>query len=47
MKAIDEHGSESEWSDPFTVSMPRGKSIDFNPWITRFIERFPILKILI
>jgi hypothetical protein len=47
VKAIDQFGSESEWSDSLTVSMPKGKSIDFNPWIFRLIQRFPILEVLL
>jgi len=41
-------GIESEWSDPLSVSMPKNKSInDFNPWIFRLIQRFPILEYLL
>jgi hypothetical protein len=47
VKAIDLFGAESEWSDPLTVSMPRGKSIDINPWLSRLIYRFPLLEFLI
>jgi parallel beta-helix repeat protein len=47
VKAIDETGIESEWSDPWEMSVPKNKSInEFNPWISRIIERFPILKFL-
>jgi outer membrane protein assembly factor BamB len=46
--AKDEHGALSEWSDSLTVTMPRSKSIDnINPWIFRFIQRFPILEFLL
>jgi hypothetical protein len=44
-KAIDEHGYESEWSDPLSVSMPKTKI--YNPMIQllfRILERFPILN---
>ena len=30
VKARDEHGSESEWSDPLSVSMPKTKYISYN-----------------
>lgn len=43
VKAIDEHGAESNWSDPLIVSMPKNKSL----WISRLIQRFPILEFLI
>lgn len=46
VKAIDIHNSESEWSDPLSVSMPRSIDI-FNPWLLRLIQRFPILKFLL
>ncbi len=48
VKAIDQFGAESEWSDPLSVSMPRSRSIDnFNPWLLRLIQRFPILEYLL
>jgi len=48
VKAKDIHGAESEWSDPLEISMPKSKSINnFNPWIFRLIQRFPILKYLL
>ncbi len=48
VKARDMYGAESEWSDPLVVSMPKTKSISyFNPWISRLIERFPILELLL
>ena len=48
VKAMDMYGSESEWSDPLVVSMPKNKSFnEFNPWISRLIQRFPILKLLL
>jgi len=42
VKAKDEHGKESEWSDPLAISMPKNKAI--NPFLERLIERFPILE---
>ena len=48
VKARDQYGAESEWSDPLIVSMPKIKSIKvFNPWVSRLIEHFPILELLI
>ena len=48
VKARDIHESESDWSDSLVVSMPRSKSIsEFNPWIFRIIQRFPILEFLL
>jgi choloylglycine hydrolase len=47
VKARDQYGVESEWSDPLVISMPKNRDIEiFNPWILRLIHRFPILKIL-
>jgi len=48
VKARDHYGAESEWSDPFTVTMPKSKSFNiFNPLIIRLIQRFPILEFLL
>ena len=48
VKAKDIDGWESEWSDPLVVSMPKTKSInEFNPWLMRLIQRFPIFKLLL
>jgi hypothetical protein len=48
VKARDEYGAESEWSDPLVVTMPKTKSFnEFNPWILRLIQRFPIFEFLI
>jgi hypothetical protein len=48
VKAKDIYGKESEWSDPLVVSMPKNKSITvFNPWLLRFIQRFPILELIL
>jgi len=45
VKAKDGSNSESEWSDPLSVSMPKIRLIDnFNPWLLRLIQRFPILE---
>ncbi|MFE3845304.1 PKD domain-containing protein [Thermoplasmatota archaeon] len=43
--AIDEHGGESEWSDPLAFSTPRHKDISqYNILFWRILERFMILK---
>jgi hypothetical protein len=48
VKAKDIYGAESEWSDPLSVSMPKIKSLnEFNPWLNRLIQRFPILEFLL
>ena len=43
VKARDIYGSESEWSDPLTVTMPKSINI-CNPWLLRLIQRFPIFE---
>jgi hypothetical protein len=46
--AKDEHGGESEWSDPLAFSTPRIKNLDqFHMLIWTLIERFPILQYLL
>jgi hypothetical protein len=47
VKAKDEHGAESEWSDPLVVSMPKTKSSN-EPyfWIFRLIQSFCNLKFI-
>ena len=45
VKVKDIHGGESDWSDPFPVTMPKNKSFIFNfPLISWLLERFPILQ---
>jgi len=39
--AMDEHGGESDWSDPFEFSTPKNKEIN-TPFI-RFLENYPHL----
>jgi subtilisin family serine protease len=47
VKAFDKYGSESDWAT-LEVNMPKIKSINnFNLWISRLIERFPILELLL
>jgi hypothetical protein len=47
VKAKDVDGWESEWSNPLVVSMPRSKSFDYNPWLLRLIQCFPILELFL
>jgi predicted choloylglycine hydrolase len=48
VKSRDIFGLESEWSDSIEVSMPKSKlQIDFNQWLFRLIQRFPILEFLL
>jgi choloylglycine hydrolase len=46
VKAIDQFGAESEWSDPLTVSMPISINI-FNSWLLKLIQRFSILEFVL
>ncbi|MCX6668024.1 MAG: clostripain-related cysteine peptidase [Euryarchaeota archaeon] len=39
VKAIDEQGMESDWSDPLSVRMPR--TISFKSFFLKLLERFP------
>jgi hypothetical protein len=41
VKAKDEHGVQSEWSDPLPIEMPRNKSFNFNYLLEWLFERFP------
>lgn len=45
VKAEDEYGELSEWSEPLVVSMPKLRNINFNrhPMNSKFIEKFPLL----
>jgi len=45
VKAKDVTGTESPWSDPLVVSMPKNKAINpFILFLERLMERFPILE---
>jgi C1A family cysteine protease len=47
MKSKDPYGAESDWSE-IIITVSKTKSIDdFNPWLLRLIQRFPILEFLI
>jgi len=46
--AKDDHGVQSEWSDPIPVSMPRTREINIvTVLLQRFIVRFPFLTFLL
>jgi choloylglycine hydrolase len=48
VKSRDIFGCESNWSNPFEISMPKNKSIiGFNNWFDESIGRFPILRFLL
>ena len=51
VKAKDEHGAESIWSDPLTISMPKNRILNSNPLLLQFLEHhpylFPILRFLL
>lgn len=40
VKAKDIHDAESDWSDPFPISMPRNRLIH-NSLVLKLLERFP------
>jgi len=46
VKAMDEHGREGEWSEPFLISIKKSKSIS-NLLFLRFLERYPLLNRLL
>jgi len=47
VKAKNNNGYESPWSDPLTVSMPRSRSIvNINSWLHRLIQQLSILEYL-
>ena len=46
VKARDVYRDESDWSDPFIVTMPRTKAL-YNTFFIRFLERFPLLERLL
>jgi hypothetical protein len=49
VKAKDEHGAESVWSDPLPIRMPKNKQpINLlQQFLVRLIERFPLLEYLL
>jgi hypothetical protein len=44
VKAKDEHGVQSEWSDPLSISMPKAKNLQL-PLLQRLLEKIPLLKL--
>ena len=44
-KTKDIYGEESEWADPFRITMPRNKAL--NPIFIQLLEKFPILSNLL
>jgi hypothetical protein len=48
VKAKDEFGAESEWSDPLIISMSKSKNfVSYEQLIERLIEKFPIIERLL
>ena len=48
VKARDEKGGESDWSDPLAFSTPKIKNLDqYSIIIKRLLEKFPFLKTII
>ena len=46
VKAKDEHGTESEWSDQLILNIPKNKNIQF-PFLEWIIEQFYFLKLFL
>ena len=49
VKAKNVDGSESEWSDSLTVSMPRTKAMDKSLlyFLDQYIHQYPVLRLLL
>ena len=51
VRAKDEHGAESDWSEGFPVKMPKTKNVYKNPLfmelLGKLINRFPMLRFLL
>jgi hypothetical protein len=45
VKAQDEYGEDSVWSDPLSISMPKNKFV--NSYLLKFLEHHPFLSLLI
>ncbi|MCJ7572623.1 MAG: PKD domain-containing protein, partial [Candidatus Thermoplasmatota archaeon] len=44
VKAKDEHGVQSGWSEPFSIIMPKAKNLQL-PLLLRLLEKIPLLKL--
>jgi len=47
VKAKDDHGVQSDWSDPLPISMPKNKQLINHPFfefLEKFLRSFPILR---
>jgi len=44
VKAKDQYGDESPWSDPFSITMPQVESFDMPVFIQLLLEFFPFLE---
>ena len=47
VKARDDHGAQSEWSDSLSITMPKNKVINTHPLILQFFENHPRLSSLL
>ena len=51
VKAKDEHGAQSVWSDPLPISVPKNKVIDIKSLLVQFLEDhpyiFPLIQLLL
>ena len=49
VKALDELGSESDWSDPLSINMPQNKAINqvFFQLLEKLMQQFPLLARLL
>lgn len=44
VKAKDDHGIQSEWSDPLSITMPKAKNLQI-PILERLLKKIPLLKL--
>ena len=51
VKAKDEHGAQSVWSDPLPISVPKSKAIDIKALLVQLLENhpyiFPFVRLLL
>ena len=47
VRAKDDHGKQSEWSDPLPITLPKNNPYEFN-WLdyllNRIFDRYPLLE---